>query len=526
MKRFAIVLSGVACCAAGAFAAQAPVPTQWGTVSEPSLPGKVCATLAGKLTTTGGSIDALDTDPLSSQPDTVRIQNAIDNCSAGYAVVLAAGLNGKTGFLTGPLTLKSGVTLWIHGGVTLFASRNPADYDTGAGTCGTADTSSSKTCKPLIEASSTTGSGIVGAGIIDGRGGSILTSGANAGKRSWWDVAYQNKSQGLNQHNPRMLQIDGGSNFTLFNVTLQNSPNFHVVSSGLSGFTVWGVKVVTPSSIYTQANYACPSGTTPDVKTPATCFTPDTVKNTDGIDPGQSTNVLIAYSYISTGDDHIAIKAHSSGPVKNVTIAHNHLYYGHGMSIGSETDTGVDQVAVRDMTIDGGDSGNGNGLRIKSDSSRGGAVTNISYSNVCMRNVRRPLVFDPFYSSSTGSKYPDFANITLSNVHNLGSSKYAGGLLTFLGYEANSKKYPLTITLNNVVFDSAPSFEPAHNGGSVSPAAAHFTFGPGAVSFAGLISPSSTSDVTVVNNIKGTSTPRDCSTVFVDLKSVAPTSPF
>ncbi|EGH26571.1 polygalacturonase, partial [Pseudomonas amygdali pv. mori str. 301020] len=40
-----------------------------------------------------------------------------------------------------------------------------------------------------------------------------------------------------------------------------------------------------------------------------TCFTPETVKNTDGFDPGQSNKVLLAYSYISTGDDNVAIKS-------------------------------------------------------------------------------------------------------------------------------------------------------------------------------------------------------------------------
>jgi len=58
--------------------------------------------------------------------------------------------------------------------------------------------------------------------VIDGRGGSLLTSGPNAGLRTWWDVAYQNKTQGLNQQNPRLLEVKGGSHFTRYRIALQN----------------------------------------------------------------------------------------------------------------------------------------------------------------------------------------------------------------------------------------------------------------------------------------------------------------
>ncbi len=68
---------------------------------------------------------------------------------------------------------------------------------------------------------------------------------------------------------------------------------------------------------------------------------PDTVKNTDGFDPGQSNHVLLAYSYISTGDDHVAIKARGKMPSYALSFLHNHFGYGHGMSIGSDIESGV-----------------------------------------------------------------------------------------------------------------------------------------------------------------------------------------
>ena len=77
------------------------------------------------------------------------------------------------------------------------------------------------------------------------------------------------------------------------------------------------------------------------------------------------------------------------------------------MSIGSETNGGVRNVSVCDLSLDGTD----NGLRIKSDASRGGLVQGIYYTDVCIRNSRHPLVFDAYYSSSTGTLIPDYRDV-------------------------------------------------------------------------------------------------------------------
>lgn len=125
------------------------VKTLWGEVQRPSLPTHVCTVLPARLTPEHGSLDALDANPRASKPDTKRLQDAIDDCPAGSAVKLVMDSHRKSGFLSGPLHLKSGVTLWIDDGVTLFASRNPKDYDKGNGTCGTATSTYEFSCMPL-----------------------------------------------------------------------------------------------------------------------------------------------------------------------------------------------------------------------------------------------------------------------------------------------------------------------------------------------------------------------------------------
>lgn len=172
--------------------------------------------------------DAVDAPPAASQPDTSRIQSAIDNCAAGSAVKLVVS-GTKNAFLSGPLTIKTGVTLWIDSGVTLFASRNPDDFATSSGSCGV-EGSGNSGCKPLIYAVSTDGSGIVGGGAIDGRGGAVLTGGANKGKWTWWDLAMAATINGTSQQCPRLLQVSSSKNFTLYNVSLLNAPKFHVAT--------------------------------------------------------------------------------------------------------------------------------------------------------------------------------------------------------------------------------------------------------------------------------------------------------
>jgi polygalacturonase len=501
--------------------------TGWATISEPTLPQSLCAKLPAMFSPRNGSVDAIDPTPGSVTLDTQRIQKAIDLCPAGQAVKLVKGASGESGFISGPLKLKSGVKLWIDAGTTLFASRNPADFDRGPGTCGTATKGEDDACDPLIMALDTVSSGVVGDGAIDGRGGSLLNNGRNANIKSWWDVAWQNKTEGLYQQNPRLIQVRKGSDFLLYRVAVMNSPNFHIVTAGVTGVTAWGIKILTPSAVYTKPGYACPADSTPDKKTPATCFTPETVKNTDGFDPGLSSNVLLAHSFISTGDDHVAVKSRgATGTSNNLAFVNNHFYYGHGLSIGSEVNNGVKNVLVAGLVVDGFDSTHNLGLRIKSDSTRGGSVSNVVYDGICMRNVRQPLVFDPFYSAGTGSHYPQFTNIVVRNFHNLGSARYGGGQVTFSGYNAQGQNNPLGITLDNVVFDGAqPTFTQGHNGSSKAlPAATRFTFGPGAVSFASSIVPSATNDVTV-SGAPGYSKPVDCSGAFVPFSSVIPGAP-
>jgi polygalacturonase len=73
--------------------------------------------------------------------DTTRIQQAMDTCPQGQAVVLRAdgarnAFNAFNAFLIGPLDLKAGVTLVVDAKAILFGSRDAKVYEVSPGSCG------------------------------------------------------------------------------------------------------------------------------------------------------------------------------------------------------------------------------------------------------------------------------------------------------------------------------------------------------------------------------------------------------
>ncbi|HEX5344078.1 MAG TPA: pectinesterase family protein [Duganella sp.] len=313
----------------------------------------------------------------ASGDDTARIQSAVDACPAGRAVRLSGS------FVSGPLKLRSGVSLQIDEGAVLHASRNPSLYDRGGNTCGTID-KLGRGCKPFITIDNAKSSGIYGDGSIDGQGGRVI----EGGTESWWQLARRAQKEDARQNVPRLIEITNAQNITLHKISLRNSPNFHVTLNKVDGFTAWGVRIDTPA----------------------------TARNTDGIDPISSRNITIAYSHIRTGDDNVAIKAGSNGQTENISILHNRFYSGHGMSIGSETNGGVRRILVEDLSMDGTTSG----LRIKSDVSRGGVVDQVTYRNVCLRNVKTPIDIGTRYENRTeGTLVPLYTNIAFDDVHSV-----------------------------------------------------------------------------------------------------------
>jgi polygalacturonase len=371
-------------------------------VAEPKIPAS-CTQLPAQLRASGDKLAEADEGKL----DTARIQSALDKCKPGMAVELKPA-DGNNAFLSGPLEMRTGVTLLIDEGVTLFGSRDPALYEVkteGAtpGLCGTIATGAPPTvfpapqrpaarggCRPFISINDAKDVGIMGDGVIDGRGYAKLL-----GKDySWWEMARKAEPKNERYFTTRMIVASHADGLVLYRITLHNSTNFHVSVNQTNGFTAWGVHLLTPTTKGMDA------------------------RNTDGIDPGSSTNVTVAHSWIDNGDDNIAIKTGTT----HMSVLDNHFYSGHGMSIGSETYSGDSFLLVDGLTEDHTTSG----IRIKSNVTRGGPVHDLTYQNICMRGVKNPIAISPYYTNQTtegfedpkytGDRIPDYKAITIRNV--------------------------------------------------------------------------------------------------------------
>ena len=368
-------------------------------VAQPKIPSS-CIVLRARLSAPHGVLP----QAAERQPDTARIQQAMDHCAPGQAVELRADGDRQV-FLSGPLTLRSGVTLLIDADTVLAASADPRLYDITPGSCGILG-EHAEGCRPLLSGTGISESGIMGAGAIDGRGGDrILGQGI-----TWWELAHQAKVLDRNQKVPGLIVLSQVHDFTMYDITLRDSARYHVDVRDSDGFTAWGVKIMTPG----------------------------TARNTDGIDPVSSTNVTIAHCYIHTGDDDVAISSRQGRPASHISVLDNHFYTGHGMSIGSPTSGGVSHVLVRNLTIDGAL----NGIRIKSDPSRGGLVEDASYVNVCIRHSANPIVLTPHYTNFAGALSPEYRDIFLRDVRVL-----TPGYYIFSGLDP---QHVLGVSLDNV----------------------------------------------------------------------------
>jgi polygalacturonase len=371
-------------------------------VSEPTIPAS-CVQLPSQLRSVSEKLVDADEKKL----DTARIQAALDKCKPGMAVELTPA-NGNNAFLSGPLEMRTGVTLLIDEGVTLFGSRDAADYEMKGegvtpGLCGTIAAGAPPAvfpapqrpaprggCRPFISINDAKNVGIMGDGVIDGRGYAKIL-----GKDySWWEMARKAEPKNERYFTPRMIVASHADGLVLYRITLHNSTNFHVSVNQTDGFTAWGVHLLTPTTKGADA------------------------RNTDGIDPGSSTNVTVTHSWIDNGDDNIAIKTGTT----HMSVTDNHFYSGHGMSIGSETYTGDSYLLVDGLTEDHTTSG----IRIKSNVTRGGSVHDLTYKNICMRGVKNPIAISPYYTNQTtegfedpkytGDRIPDYKGITIQNV--------------------------------------------------------------------------------------------------------------
>ncbi len=268
--------------------------------------------------------------------DTAAIQAAITACTAGGKVHLRSG---KT-FLSGAIFLKSNMTLQIDG--TLKGSTLATDYNTMPMRFEGAET----TCySALINVGNTryhtyggqiSNVSIRGSGTVNG-GGATLAA---------------NESVISSSMRGRLIYIVNASYVNLQGLTLTNPPAWTIHPVYSTQITIQGITVNTSS-----------------------------IPNGDGCDPDSSSYLYIFNNTFNTGDDCIAIKSgiNDEGydinmPSAYIRITNCIFNLGHGgVTIGSESSGGVNNIFAQDCTSNGTEIG----LRMKTRPERGGVVENI-----------------------------------------------------------------------------------------------------------------------------------------------------
>jgi hypothetical protein len=361
----------------------------------------------GILWCTGGT----DYQPSSSSSsyvsaetlDNTAVQNALNSCPSGQGVELIPGTSGQNAFVLAPFSIVNssgaGVNLIVDAGIHVFASRNLSDY--GGTNCGLT-TNSTSDCNHWITSPSTTGAGIYGYGVLDGRGWSAYIGQTTHGFYANRILAYcdahggaiagspgcPNTTSGVNSYGPNGINLIGTTNFTMYKISLWNSGNFLINWQSGNGFTAWDVKLIAPFE----------------------------VSNTDGWDPLNSTNGTFTHSFISVGDNHMAVKA-TSGASSNITFSNSQTGAGIGVAIGTNATNGISNVLV-DTLVQNGNlySTQSAGIMIGSSTADGGLVNKVTYRNVCMVNEYNSIRLYTNYGGNTGSNIPVYQNILLRNI--------------------------------------------------------------------------------------------------------------
>ncbi|MGQ8364986.1 glycoside hydrolase family 28 protein [Glaciecola sp. 1036] len=176
--------------------------------------------------------------------------------------------------------------------------------------------------------------------------------------------------------------------------------------------------------------------------------------NSDGCDPESCTDVLIQNCIFDTGDDCIAIKSGRNAdgrrvnqPCENIIIENCQMKAGHGgIVIGSEISGGVRNLYAQDCVMSSPVLDRG--IRIKTNSIRGGHLSNLNYRNIDIGQVKDAIVVNFHYEEGDVGKFPPkLENIRIDNLH----VKNAKRAFMMRGYDHT----PITgLSLTNITIEN------------------------------------------------------------------------
>jgi polygalacturonase len=333
-------------------------------------------------------------DGVADDTAAVRAATAALAAAGGGELLFPAGYT----FFCGPINVSSHAVVRVEG--TFLASNNSADYELVAplpwfGGGQDAPLSGAPEWSPVLRAVGTADAPVVnvtftGGGLIDGNGA------------AWW-ACFDNKLAGppCNGYSrPQLLRPTYVEGFSLYNLTLRDSPAWTIHLAWVTGAHLWNFTVTAPADR----------------------------GNTDGVDPDCSRDVLIEDFVYAGGDDAVAIKAgedwlgYTYGrPTVNVTVRRMTITSGNGYAIGSEMSAGVHDVTFTDVLVNCTAHPCKHATYIKTARGRGGVVSGVVIDGVTTAgNVGFAHGFTLQYTGPNApptnyTATPQIHNVTIAN---------------------------------------------------------------------------------------------------------------
>jgi polygalacturonase len=380
----------------------------------------------------------------SSAIATKAIEKAINAASkaGGGTIYFAPGK-----YLTGPIHLKSNITILIDAGAELHFSDNFDDYLPMVPSRWEGTTVNN--FSPLFYAYKAENITITGRGLINGHGKKWWDTAEGYDEKkpkSKWAIEFEKNNKDVIRPDlpgavergflrPPFIQLMFCKNILIQGIKIINSPFWTINPEFCENITVQGVTIENPKS-----------------------------PNTDGINAESCKYVHISDCHINVGDDCITIKSGKdrdgrkmNAPAENYTITNCTMLSGHGgVVIGSEMSGGVKKIVISNCVFDGTD----RGIRIKTARGRGGVVEDIRVDNIIMKNIQEEaIILNMDYAKSTlepvSERTPAFRNIHFSNI--TGININTAGKITGI------EEMPVDqITFNDIQMDAKQGFNILH----------------------------------------------------------------
>jgi polygalacturonase len=292
--------------------------------------------------------------------DTSAIQKTIDACAEhGGGQVLLPG--GKT-FLTGAITLKSGIDFHLARSAVLKGSPHWQDYhEAGA----------------LVFAKDAVGVSISGDGVLDGNDKAVWQTladeeaGGDVNKTGWWPQSFCGvwwpfgraaDDKTLRAGRPMVVILIGCKQVKIRDITIRNAPSWTVHPVGCDDVVIESISILNDWN----------------------------VANNDGIDLDHCRNVRIANCHIDTADDAIVLKNtpnfEAYGRSENITVTGCTLA---SRSCALKLDEVYTTPGIRNVIFDACTIAHSNrGLCIQSRDI--GEIENILFSNIIIETQMQP----------------------------------------------------------------------------------------------------------------------------------------